>query len=198
MVHKYKRLKTKSQPNVRTTSGIQWHLLWLTLKEASASFTLFSMKSSVIRREGCSLKTEFIRAILAALRLASAFVGQNCPKVNENKHSQTHRWKDWWEWVLRSYRMKALRHTAHPLMLSLRKQHPFFFFFFFFLFFFKSHNWHADKIQTEYLETSEAAATWKAYIAHIWRAVRRDHFINNQSSVPQVGPSGLLHLPELL
>lgn len=36
------------------------------------------MKSSVMRRDGCSLKTEFIRAILAALRLASALVGQNC------------------------------------------------------------------------------------------------------------------------
>lgn len=49
----------------------------LTLKEARASPTLFSMKSSVMRRDGCSLKTEFIRAILAALRLASALVGQN-------------------------------------------------------------------------------------------------------------------------
>lgn len=41
------------------------------------------MKSSVMRREGCSLKTEFIRAILAALRLASALVGQNCQTVGE-------------------------------------------------------------------------------------------------------------------
>lgn len=49
----------------------------LTLKEARASLTLFSMKSSVMRRDGCSLKTEFISAILAALRLASALVGQN-------------------------------------------------------------------------------------------------------------------------
>ena len=48
----------------------------LTLKEARASATAFSMKSSEIWRDGCSLKTEFIRAILAALRLASAFVGQ--------------------------------------------------------------------------------------------------------------------------
>ncbi len=53
----------------------------LTLKEARASLTLFSMKSSVMRREGCSLKTEFIRAIFAALRLASALVGQNCQTV---------------------------------------------------------------------------------------------------------------------
>lgn len=49
----------------------------LTLKEARASHTLFSMNSSVILRDGCSLNTEFIKAILAALRLASAFVGQN-------------------------------------------------------------------------------------------------------------------------
>lgn len=41
-----------------------------------ASPTTFSMKSSEIRRDGCSLKTEFINAILAALRRASAFVGQ--------------------------------------------------------------------------------------------------------------------------
>lgn len=49
----------------------------LTLKDARASDTLFSMKSSVMRREGCSLNTEFISAILAALRRASALVGQN-------------------------------------------------------------------------------------------------------------------------
>lgn len=47
-----------------------------TLKDDFASSTAFSMKSSDILREGCSLKTEFIRAILAALRRASAFVGQ--------------------------------------------------------------------------------------------------------------------------
>ena len=47
-----------------------------TLKEALASATAFSIKSSEICRDGCSLKTEFIKAILAALRLASAFVGQ--------------------------------------------------------------------------------------------------------------------------
>lgn len=46
------------------------------LKEALASFTAFSMKSSLIFRDGCSLKTEFMRAILAELLLASAFVGQ--------------------------------------------------------------------------------------------------------------------------
>ena len=50
----------------------------LTLKVARASSTARSMKSSDIRRDGCSLKTEFIRAILAALRRASALVGQFC------------------------------------------------------------------------------------------------------------------------
>lgn len=49
----------------------------LTLKDARASETLFSMNSSVILREGCSLNTEFISAIFAALRRASALVGQN-------------------------------------------------------------------------------------------------------------------------
>ena len=34
------------------------------------------MNSSVIFLDGCSLNTEFMRAILAALLLASAFVGQ--------------------------------------------------------------------------------------------------------------------------
>lgn len=48
----------------------------ITLKDALASATAFSMKSSEIFLEGCSLNTEFIRAIFAALRLASAFVGQ--------------------------------------------------------------------------------------------------------------------------
>lgn len=45
-------------------------------KLALASATAFSIKSSVIRLDGCSLNTEFIRAILAAERRASAFVGQ--------------------------------------------------------------------------------------------------------------------------
>jgi hypothetical protein len=48
------------------------------LKDALASETAFSMNSSDIRLDGCSLNTEFIRAILAALRRASAFVGQFC------------------------------------------------------------------------------------------------------------------------
>lgn len=46
------------------------------LKLALASATAFSMKSSLIRRLGCSLNTLFIKAILAALLLASALVGQ--------------------------------------------------------------------------------------------------------------------------
>ena len=46
------------------------------LKDDLASLTAFSMKSSVILRVGCSLNTEFMRAILAELRLASALVGQ--------------------------------------------------------------------------------------------------------------------------
>jgi len=49
-----------------------------TLKDARASATAFSMKSSEIRLDGCSLNTEFISAILAALLRASAFVGQFC------------------------------------------------------------------------------------------------------------------------
>lgn len=48
------------------------------------------------------------------------------------------------------------------------------------------------------LETSEAAATGKANVANIWRAVRRDHFVNNEGSISQVSPSGQLHLPKLL
>ena len=47
-----------------------------TLKDVIASCTAFSTNSSVILREGCSLNTEFISAILAALLLASALVGQ--------------------------------------------------------------------------------------------------------------------------
>ena len=41
-----------------------------------ASLTAFSMNSLVILLDGLSLKIEFMRAILAALRRASAFVGQ--------------------------------------------------------------------------------------------------------------------------
>ena len=48
----------------------------LTLNDDLASATAFAMKSSDICLEGCSLNTEFINAIFAALRLASAFVGQ--------------------------------------------------------------------------------------------------------------------------
>jgi len=46
------------------------------LNEVRASWTAFWMNSSLIRREGCSLNTEFISAILAELRRASALVGQ--------------------------------------------------------------------------------------------------------------------------
>lgn len=45
-----------------------------TLNDETASETAFSINVSVIRREGCSLKTEFMSAIFAALRRASAFV----------------------------------------------------------------------------------------------------------------------------
>ena len=48
----------------------------LTWYDSLASEIAFSMKSSVIFREGCSLNTEFMRAILAADLRASAFVGQ--------------------------------------------------------------------------------------------------------------------------
>lgn len=50
----------------------------LPLNEDRASATAFSIKSSDILRDGCSLNTEFIKAIFAALRLASALVGQFC------------------------------------------------------------------------------------------------------------------------
>ena len=53
---------------------------FLTLKDVQASLTALSINSSVILRDGCSLNTEFIRAILAALLRASAFVGQ-CWKI---------------------------------------------------------------------------------------------------------------------
>lgn len=51
-------------------------VMTITLNELVASVTAISMKWSVMILEGCSLNTEFINAILAALRLASAFVGQ--------------------------------------------------------------------------------------------------------------------------
>lgn len=51
---------------------------------------------------------------------------------------------------------------------------------------------------SSYLEASEAAAAGKADVADVGRAVGRDHFINNQGAVWQVGPSGQLHLPKLL
>mgnify|MGYP001423008012 FL=1 len=43
---------------------------------SEASETALSMKAWLILLAGCSLKTEFISAILAALRRASALVGQ--------------------------------------------------------------------------------------------------------------------------
>ena len=138
----------------------------LTLKEARASLTLFSMKSSVMRREGCSLKTEFMRAILAALRLASALVGQNCQTV---KNSGV------------SFCMQSDTHTNIKTQVGPVRSSS-----------------HTNKLQMPYLETSKAAASWKTNIANIRWAVGWDHFINNESSVPQVGPSGQLHLPKLL
>lgn len=59
-------------------------------------------------------------------------------------------------------------------------------------------NNHCKEVRTAYLETAEAAATGETNIADIWWAVGGDHLINNQRSVPQVGPSGQLHLPKLL
>lgn len=50
--------------------------LFSDLKEARASWTALAMNSSLMRLEGCSLNTEFIKAIFAELLLASAFVGQ--------------------------------------------------------------------------------------------------------------------------
>ena len=64
---------------------------FLTEYAVDASPTAFSTKSAVILREGCSLKIEFIKAILAALLLASALVGQVCEvkrvKCNGNQYS---------------------------------------------------------------------------------------------------------------
>lgn len=49
-----------------------------------------------------------------------------------------------------------------------------------------------------YLEAPEAAAAGEADVADVGGAGGGDHFINNQGSVWQVGPSGQLHLPKLL
>lgn len=50
--------------------------LFSDLNDARASWTALAMNSSLMRRDGCSLNTEFMSAILAELRRASAFVGQ--------------------------------------------------------------------------------------------------------------------------
>lgn len=52
--------------------------------------------------------------------------------------------------------------------------------------------------QRTYLETSKAAATGEADVADVRGAVGGNHFVNDQGAVPQVGPSGQLHLPKLL
>lgn len=59
------------------------------LNEARASSTALVINSSLIRRDGCSLNTEFISAILAELRRASAFVGQFWNKTIKIKASNT-------------------------------------------------------------------------------------------------------------
>lgn len=51
--------------------------LFYTWNESSASETALSTNSSLIFRDGCSLNTEFIKAIFAALLRASALVGQS-------------------------------------------------------------------------------------------------------------------------
>ena len=52
---------------------------WLSvLNDDRASWTAFIINSSLMRRDGCSLNIEFMSAILAELRRASAFVGQFC------------------------------------------------------------------------------------------------------------------------
>ena len=67
--------------------------LQFTLNEPIASVIAFSTKSTEIRLDGCSLKTEFIRAIFAALRRASAFVGQFWGK--KKQHCQFAYFSDW-------------------------------------------------------------------------------------------------------
>ena len=65
--------------DVRSTGSLNClkeNIVPITWKDPAASRTALSINSSEIFREGCSLNTEFIRAILAALLLASAFVGQ--------------------------------------------------------------------------------------------------------------------------
>lgn len=49
-------------------------LVFLTVVVVTASSMLWVMNSGVIRRQGKSLNVEFIRAIRAASRLASALV----------------------------------------------------------------------------------------------------------------------------
>ena len=68
--------KVIRQGNPLPFSHPQIRPLGLTKFTCVASLMAFSMNSSVILRLGCSLKTEFMRAIRAALRRASAFVGQ--------------------------------------------------------------------------------------------------------------------------
>ena len=66
------------------------------------------MKSSVIFRDGCSLNTEFIKAILAALLLASAFVGQFCKYVALLEISKT--------WKSSDVNGKKLFNTGSPIV----------------------------------------------------------------------------------
>lgn len=112
------------------------------LNELRASATAFSMKSSDIRREGCSLKTEFMRAIFAALLRASAFVGQF--------------WK----------RGEVLRRSGEPV--------------------------------GPYLEAAEAGASREGDVADVGLGVGGHGLIDDEGAVPEVGASGLLHLPEFL
>ena len=49
-----------------------------------------------------------------------------------------------------------------------------------------------------YLETTEAWSSRKGDVANIGRWLRRDWLVDDQGSILQVGPFGLLHLPKIL
>lgn len=153
------------------------------------------MNSSVMRRDGCSLKTEFIRAILAALRLASALVGQNWEDQRcYLNHTVIESWRCSQNSLPRDPQEKTLDRKICTRRWRPNTQ----------LFIFRK-IWEKCIGESKgnvawgaCLKTPEAASPGETDVADVRRVVGWDHLVDHKSAVPQVGTPWLLHLPELL
>lgn len=97
---------------------------------------------------------------MAALRLASALVGQNCQTVKENTRSQGNNESQRDRGRAKQYRGGYPKCSSFP---DVPKQK--------YIYIFKSFTIQGNKAMMLHLEAPEAAAAWKADVADVRRAV---------------------------